>query len=158
MGTTTFSGPIKAGTIKDTTGSAAGTNVANTGFVLMAQTAVVDIAGVSATTTVATIPANAKIVDVKLNVVQANDNAAAATLSVGFSTGDATLLDATNVKVVGLTSSSAMGTASINLNHFTAIDHTLIATFTPTPTATGTNGIADVTVSYLQNTDIDIVI
>ena len=156
MGTTTFSGPVKSGTIKDTTGSTVGTNVANTGFVLMAQTATVDIAGVSATTTVATIPANSKIVDVKLNVVQANNNSAAATLSVGFSTGDSTLLDATNVKVLGLTSSSAMGTASMNLNHFTAIDTTIFATYTPIPTADGTKGIGDVTVSYLQNTNLSI--
>ena len=30
MGTTTFSGPIKAGTLKETTGSTVGTDVANT--------------------------------------------------------------------------------------------------------------------------------
>ena len=58
MGTTTFSGPVKAGTIKDTTGSSIGTNVANTGFVIMAQSSVVDIAGVTATTSVGVIPAN----------------------------------------------------------------------------------------------------
>ncbi len=33
MGTTTFSGPIKAGTIKDTTGTTVGTDKANVGFV-----------------------------------------------------------------------------------------------------------------------------
>jgi hypothetical protein len=47
MGTTTFSGPVKAGTIKDTTGSTVGTNVANVGFALMAQSAVIGIAGVT---------------------------------------------------------------------------------------------------------------
>ena len=115
MGTTTFSGPIKAGTIRDTTGSSVGTNVTNTGFVLMAQSSVVDIAGVSATTSVGVVPANSKITEVVLNVVQASDSSAAATLSVGFSTGDATLLDSTSVKAVGVTTSSAMGTASINI-------------------------------------------
>ena len=35
MATTTFSGPIKAGTIKDTTGTTVGTNTANVGFVKM---------------------------------------------------------------------------------------------------------------------------
>ena len=39
MATTTFSGPVKAGTINNTTGTTVGTNVANTGFVLMAQSA-----------------------------------------------------------------------------------------------------------------------
>ena len=32
MGTTTFSGPIKAGTIKETTGTSLGTNIKNTGY------------------------------------------------------------------------------------------------------------------------------
>jgi hypothetical protein len=45
MANTTFSGPVKAGTIKDTTGSTVGTDVANVGFALMAQSAVIDIAG-----------------------------------------------------------------------------------------------------------------
>jgi hypothetical protein len=42
MGTTTFSGPLKAGTIKDTTGTTVGTNVANVGYGVMAQSAVLD--------------------------------------------------------------------------------------------------------------------
>jgi len=37
MGTTTFSGPIKAGTIKNTTGTTVGSDVANVGFVDMTQ-------------------------------------------------------------------------------------------------------------------------
>ena len=32
MATTTFSGPVKAGTINNTTGTTVGTNVANTGL------------------------------------------------------------------------------------------------------------------------------
>ena len=38
MGTTTFSGPIKAGTIKNTTGTTLGSDVANVGQVVMSQT------------------------------------------------------------------------------------------------------------------------
>lgn len=37
MGTTTFSGPVKAGTIKNTTGTLVGDDIANTGFVEMSQ-------------------------------------------------------------------------------------------------------------------------
>ena len=37
MGTTTFSGPIKAGTIKETTGTTLGSDVKNTGQVVMSQ-------------------------------------------------------------------------------------------------------------------------
>ena len=37
MATTTFSGPIKAGPISNTTGTTVGDNVKNTGHVLMVQ-------------------------------------------------------------------------------------------------------------------------
>ena len=47
MGTTTFSGPIKAGTISQTTGTALGDSIKNTGQVLMAQSVIVDIIGAS---------------------------------------------------------------------------------------------------------------
>ena len=43
MGSTTFSGPIKAGTISQTTGTTVGTDMKNVGQVLMAQTAAVDL-------------------------------------------------------------------------------------------------------------------
>ena len=43
MATTTFSGPIKAGTIKNTTGTSLGTNIANVGQVVMAQTFSADL-------------------------------------------------------------------------------------------------------------------
>ena len=45
MGTTTFSGPIKAGTIKNTTGTTLGTDVANVGQVVMSQTFAADLSG-----------------------------------------------------------------------------------------------------------------
>ena len=38
MATTTFSGPIKAGTIRNTTGTTLGSDIKNTGQVVMAQT------------------------------------------------------------------------------------------------------------------------
>ena len=45
MATTTFSGPIKAGTIKNTTGTVLGSSVANVGQVVMAQTFSLDLSG-----------------------------------------------------------------------------------------------------------------
>ena len=45
MGNTTFSGPIKAGTIKNTTGTTLGSDVANVGQVVMAQTFSADLSG-----------------------------------------------------------------------------------------------------------------
>ena len=45
MGTTTFSGPIKAGTIRETTGTTVGTDMKNIGQVVMAQTHAIDLSG-----------------------------------------------------------------------------------------------------------------
>ena len=57
MGTTTFSGPIKAGTINETTGTTLGSNVRNTGHVTMVQGKDVNITGATANTNIAVIPA-----------------------------------------------------------------------------------------------------
>ena len=45
MAQTTFSGPILAGTIKNTTGTTVGDDMKNTGFVVMAQTFAADLSG-----------------------------------------------------------------------------------------------------------------
>ena len=60
MGTTTFSGPIKAGTIKETTGTTVGSDMKNTGQVVMAQTHAVDLSGgaLAAVASNVIIPAN----------------------------------------------------------------------------------------------------
>ena len=46
-----------------------------------------------------------------------------------------------------------MATASINIG---TSDRDVIATYTPIATVAGTLGIADVTVKYLQNANLDI--
>ena len=89
MGTTTFTGPIKAGDIFNTSGSTVGTDVANVGYVVMAQTSAVSQAS-SATTIV--IPAGSQILEIDLNVITAW-NGAASTLGIG-TTASATALTA----------------------------------------------------------------
>ena len=66
MGTTTFSGPIKAGTIKNTTGTTVGTDVANVGQVVMSQTFSADLSGgaLAASVTDVVIPATHKLLTV----------------------------------------------------------------------------------------------
>ena len=71
MATTTFSGPIKAGTISNTTGTTLGSNVKNTGQVVMAQTfstgATLDSGASAANSTTVVIPANSQIIDIVLD-------------------------------------------------------------------------------------------
>jgi len=89
MGTTTFSGPIRAGEIRTTTGTSLGRDVANTGYVMMVQTAVMNQATNVASTGVyktnIVIPANSQIIAIKLFKTTAF-NGVAQTLNVGVST------------------------------------------------------------------------
>ena len=92
MATTTFSGPIKAGTISNTTGTTVGTNMKNTGQVVMAQSFATSLAGgaLAATATSVIIPANSQIIDCVFDVITASSDAT--NISVGFVGGAATAL------------------------------------------------------------------
>ena len=148
MGITTFSGPIKAGPTKDTTGTTVGTDIQNTGSVLMAQSARVDVVGATATTTVATLPPGAQVTNVSLNVFEAVNASATATMTIGTATGDGTFLASTVVTSITNVRSSAMGTASINVGTGGA---QIFATFFPTsPANVGVLGDAIATVEYMQ--------
>ena len=68
MGSTTFSGPIKAGTILSTTGTTIGTDIKNTGQVVMAQSAAFAYSDTSVTATNIVIPANSQIIDIVIDV------------------------------------------------------------------------------------------
>jgi hypothetical protein len=92
MATTTFSGPIKAGTIKNTTGTSLGTNIANVGQVVMAQTFSADLSGgaLAAQVTDVVIPANSQIIDCVIDVITAAN--ATTNLSVGDTVGGASTI------------------------------------------------------------------
>ena len=91
MANTTFSGPILAGGIKYTTGTTVGTNMKNTGHVLMSQTEAITQAATTSTTDII-IPAKSQLVsaDLYVSVVW---NGSASTASLGY-VGDATALTA----------------------------------------------------------------
>ena len=103
MGTTTFSGPVKAGTISNTTGTTLGTDVKNTGQVTMAQTFSTGTslaAGASAANaTTVVIPANSQIIDIVIDCPSAMAGATAV-LSIGDSVGgNATFLNTFSITV-----------------------------------------------------------
>jgi len=103
MGTTTFSGPVKAGTISNTTGTTLGKDVKNTGQVTMAQTFSTGTALASgasaANATTVVIPANSQIIDIVLECPTAMGNATAV-LSIGDTVGgNATFINAYSITV-----------------------------------------------------------
>jgi len=101
MGTTTFSGPIKAGTIKDTTGTTVGSDMKNTGQVVMAQTTAIDLSGgaIAAQATDMIIPANSQIIDIVFDVITAANTST--NISVGLVGGGATAF--VNAHTIGTT-------------------------------------------------------
>ena len=88
MGMTTFTGPITAGDIVNTSGTTLGTNVANVGFVEMVQTVAVTQATNGTTaglyTTNLVIPAQSQILSVDL-FVNVAWTGVASTFNVGTS-------------------------------------------------------------------------
>ena len=150
MGTTTFSGPIKAGPISNTTGTTVGTDVADVGYVTMAQSAAPNITGASQLNQrMAVIPANSQIIDVILNVTTAGDDTGAATISVGTAADADAFLNGINTKAVGTTH----GTLDTEATNVGTTDLEVLADFTGA-TGDGTAGVATVTVLYAQNNNL----
>lgn len=101
MGTTTFTGPIKAGDVLDTTGTTPGT-IKNVGFVMMAQTASITQAGTAtAAATGIVIPANSHIVNIQVATTTAW-NGAAATISLGTSATSTELVSGGSLAAIGI--------------------------------------------------------
>ena len=150
MGQTTFSGPIKAGTVSQTTGTKLGESIKNTGFVTMSQSVKVDIIGASHLNQVcAVVPANSQIVDVIVNVTTVNNDTGAATVSVG-TVADADAFIATlSVKALATTH----GTLDTEATNVGTTDIQVLADFTGA-NGDGTTGAATVTVMYLQNNSV----
>ena len=90
MATTTFSGPIKAGTIRETTGTTVGTDMKNIGQVVMAQTHAIDLSGgaLAASATNVIIPANSQLIDIVFDSIVASSDAT--NISIGKVGGAAT--------------------------------------------------------------------
>jgi hypothetical protein len=118
MGTTTFSGPIKAGIIKHTTGSIVGEDIANTGFVEMSQVSAQltqNALNTSAATTII-IPANSLIKGIHIFVTTVF--AATNTVNVGWdydNAGTGVVVEdalATNIAISAIGKTNITPTAS----------------------------------------------
>ena len=153
MATTTFSGPIKAGTIKETTGTTVGTDKANVGFVLMAQSANVVFGADGTTTVVATVPANSQIFQITVDVTTAFDAGTTNSFDIGDGStadqyADALAVDS-QARVLATSDVSQIG----NLIDIGSTDVDVTVTYNQTGTA-ATAGAATVTVLYLQNNNL----
>jgi len=152
MGKTTFSGPIRAGNIPDTTGTTLGTNVKNVGSVVMVQVyPITQALTATALATTIVLPANSHILNIQLLSTVAWSGAAT-TISIGTSA------TATELVSAGATS-GAIGLAALT----PGTDATRTANWDDTGTAdkrvfvlsanTG-DGVGTITVRYIQAHDL----
>ena len=151
MATTTFSGPILAGGIKNTTGTTVGTDIKNTGYVLMSQTEAVDQTAVTGTTNMI-IPANSQLVSAQL-YVSVIWSGGASTAGLGY-VGNATAFTSTT-GVAGGTLGIIDVTAGANKARVDAwadvgtTDRRLLLTNGNTGA-----GVGWLTVTYIQNVNV----
>ena len=148
MGTTTFSGPIRAGTIKTTNGTTIGTDIANVGYVVMCQDTVQSLAGgaLGAVVTNIVIPANSKIVNCIIDLVAAANTTT--NISVGEVGGNA------NTIINAVASGTTVGIKALGIGGGGTLEWGDIGTsdkrLTVTASAATNAGSVRITVMYAQ--------
>ena len=149
MGTTTFSGPIKAGNIYNTTGTTIGSNVKNVGSVVMSQSASTELTHATTTATALgiIIPAKSQIIGITLIIESLFTASRTATIAIGNGSGDATdICDNTNVSATAL--SVVMGPAAVDVWTNTGTSDVELYGITVANSASA--GSARVVVEYVQ--------
>ena len=150
MGTTTFSGPIKAGTISNTSGTTVGTNMKNVGQVLMVQSAAITQSTTAAASGII-IPANSQIVEMSVYVTTAWDNSS--TLNIGTTSTSTELATGIVVTVVEKIKLASQATIT-DSDAWEDIGSTDVKIFTDSSATTADAGVATLTVTYIQNNNL----
>jgi len=143
MATTTFSGPIKAGSIRE--GSSA-----NTGFVVMAQSAAITQSTTAATSGIK-IPANSQILEATVFVTTAFDNSA--TLSIGTSSSSNELATAVAVSTVNTIKLASQATIT-DADNWKDVGSSDVDIYVDSSATTADAGRAILTVTYIQNNNL----
>jgi hypothetical protein len=142
MAFSTFTGPVRSGTVKNTTGTTLGT-IDNTGVVVLVQTASLALT----TSTPAVLPAGAQILDILIDVTTTF------TTSATLAVGDGTTVD----KYVTAITTPAAGRQTITFSaaQLTAINNIGTSDVQITVTMAGTTATAGagfITFRYTQRT------
>ena len=142
MSFSTFSGPVRSGTVRYTTGTTVG-NIDNTGVVVLSQSAALGLT----TSAPFVVPAGSQILNIFVDVTTTFTTGA--TLAVGNSTTAAAYVTAITTPAVGrqaLTFTSAQLTALSNVG---TTDMQILVTMAGT---TATAGAGFITIVYAQKT------
>jgi hypothetical protein len=150
MGTTTFTGPVKAGDVLDTTGTAAG-EVKNVGTVILAQSAAITQADTAtAATTGICIPANSHIVAIDVLATVAWSGVAK-TISIGTSATSTELVSGGNLAAIGLAALTP-GTDATRTGAWIDVGTSDVLIYALS--ANTGDGVGVITVSYVQAEDL----
>jgi len=150
MAQTTFSGPIKAGTISNTTGTTLGSNIANVGQVVMSQSAAITQSTTAAESGIV-IPANSQVLEATVFVTTAYDNSA--TLSIGTSATSTELATAVAVSTVNTIKLASQATIT-DADNWKDVGTTDVKIYTISSATTADAGVAILTVTYVQNNNL----
>ncbi len=150
MANTTFSGPIKAGTIANTTGTTLGSNIKNTGQVVMSQSAAITQSTTAAASGIV-IPANSQILEIYVYVTTAWDNSS--TLSIGTSSTSSELATAVAVTTINTIKLASQATIT-DADTWEDIGSTDVKIFTDSSATTSDTGVGTLTVTYVQNNNL----
>ena len=149
MGTTTFSGPVRAG--NKTSGE---TNGPNIGVVTLMQETAITQNGTSAVSSTLYIPVGAKIVDIMVDTLTAFNSATSAVLSVGTAAAGTQYASGVDVKTAGRvrpTFTAAQLAAMSNVTVLGVAAPTAApVVVTVTPTGATSAGYVRVTLVYAQ--------
>lgn len=149
MGTTTFSGPVRSGTLK--TGE---TNGPNLGFAVLEQETALTQDSTNAVSSTLYVPAGSKLVDIIVDVLTAFDSGTSATLTVGTTAGGTEYASGVNAKTAGRvrpTFTAAQLAAMSNVSVLgVAAPTTAPVVVTITPDGATTAGYVRVTLVYAQ--------
>lgn len=145
MGTTTFTGPIKAGNILNTTGTTPGSDIANVGSAVMAQSAAItQDATVTAASTTIVIPANSTILSISLFVTTAWGTTQ--TLSIGTTSAANQLGSLSSLSAAGIYSVAPTTTTSAWFVGTTDVQIYV-------DSGSGTGGVGVLVVRYIQGSN-----
>lgn len=149
MGTTTFSGPVRSGTLK--TGE---TNGPNLGYAVLEQETSITQNSTNAVSSTLYIPVGSKIVDIIVDVLTAFNSATSAVLSVGTAAAGTQYAGSVDAKTAGRvrpTFTAAQLAAMSNVSVLgVAAPTPAPVVVTVTPTGATSAGYVRVTIVYAQ--------
>lgn len=157
MGFSTWLGPIRTGTVKDTTGTTAGT-VDNTGVVNLSQSILTPSLAVATpatvTFTLGWVPAGSQILSIEVDTVTAFTFTGGTTPAATVVVGDGTTANKFVTTVTATSAGRNSAASNFNVANFVnvgTVDIPVVATiaYTGSPTAV-TAGALNLTVRYAQ--------